>query len=47
MTVNDFHLVSSFAYNTEQGFLTASRQKGDKEFISSLKEKYNLDVEDV
>ena len=40
-------LLESFAYNTEQGFLTASRQKGDKEFISSLKEKYNLDVEDV
>lgn len=38
-------LLESFAYNTEQGFLTASRQKGDKDIISSLKEKYNLDME--
>jgi Zn-dependent peptidase ImmA (M78 family) len=40
-------LLENFAYNSENGFLTESREKSDKDYISSLQKKYNLDVEDL
>lgn len=40
-------LLEDFAYNCENEFLTESREKSDRVFISSLKDRYNLDVEGV
>ena len=39
-------LLEDFSYNEEQGFLTESREESDKKFLSSLRKKYNLDVEE-
>lgn len=38
-------LFENFAYNSENGFLTESREKSDKDYISSLQKKYSLDME--
>lgn len=38
-------LLEDFAYNCENDFLTESRKESDQVFISSLKDRYNLDVE--
>ena len=40
-------LLDDFAFNTEHGFLTESREKSDQAYISSLKDRYHLDVEGV
>lgn len=40
-------LFDDFAFNVENEFLTDTREKGDKVFISSLKDRFNLDVEGV
>ena len=40
-------LLDDFAFNSEHEFLTASREKSDQAYISSLKDRYHLDVEGV
>ena len=40
-------LLEDFAYNEEQEYLTGSREESDRRFISSLREKYSLDGEDI
>ena len=40
-------LLEDFSYNCENEFLTESREKSDRVFISSLKDRYNLDVEGI
>ena len=39
-------LLEDFSFNTEQGFLTETREESDKTYISSLRKKYNLDAEE-
>ena len=40
-------LLDDFAFNCEHEFLTESREKSDQAYISSLKDRYHLDVEGV
>lgn len=40
-------LMEDFAFNLEHDFLADTRADSDREYISSLKDKYNLDVEGV
>ena len=40
-------LLENFVYNLENGFLTESREKSDKDYISSLRKKYSLDMEEL
>ena len=40
-------LLEDFAFNSEHEFLTESREASDRNFISSLKNRFNLDVEEV
>ena len=39
-------LLEDFSFNEEHGFLTESREISDRAFISSLRQKYGLDVEE-
>ena len=40
-------LLDDFAFNAEHEFLTETRERSDRIFISSLKDRFNLDVEEV
>ena len=40
-------LLDDFAYNVDHEFLTEQREKSDRVYISSLKDRFNLDVEEV
>lgn len=40
-------LFDDFTFNVEHEYLTNTREKSDRVFISSLKDQFNLDVEEV